>query len=411
MLEISNEDALRCLMYTDLTIKQTGPRLAGTKASHKAADLLYAEMDKFGDSSFKEQFKVNPDSFLSIMPVMATSYILSSLFLLLGGFWTYLGVLGYLFGAIYAILQFVFYEKTFDPWYRSLKGYNVGTTIEPEKDVRQQIILSGHHDSAFIFNFLENYPRFYSLRIAAGLIIFAAAIIFAIYWALFLTITGVNPPLANVIRFLIIGGSLGLIQYYFFKNRKGSPGAGDNLIASVMAMKIGQKFAAAKKIDCNALSHTRVIVLSNDAEECGLRGASAYVEKHRSELAEIPTFVLNVDSIYDLKDLQILISDINGTVKLSQSMAKEIQAIAQQLGFTPKLFSMPFGAGGTDAAEFAKIGVEAISILALPTEFIREKLVYHTSEDTVDKIEPAAVKAILEIMMEYILRKDAETTV
>ncbi|MHA1672652.1 MAG: M28 family peptidase, partial [Promethearchaeota archaeon] len=88
----------------------------------------------------------------------------------------------------------------------------------------------------------------------------------------------------------------------------------------------------------------------------------------------------------------------------------EVQTISNQLGYSPKLFQMPFGAGGTDAAEFAKIGVEAITILALPTEYVRENLVYHTSEDTVDKIEPAAVKAILEIQMEYILRKDAEVT-
>ncbi|MHA1518700.1 MAG: M28 family peptidase [Promethearchaeota archaeon] len=410
-LEITNEDALRCLMYTDKTIKITGPRLAGTKSSHKAANLLHSEMEKFGENSFLEEFSVNPDSFLSFMPVMATSYLISSLFLLFGGYWVYLGVAGYIFGAIYAILQFVFYEKTFDPWYRSLKGYNTGTTIEPASDVRQQIIISGHHDSAFIFNFLEHHQKWYSIRIAGGLVIFAIALIFAIYWALFHTITGYSPPIANIIRFLIIGGSLGLIQYYFFKNRKGSPGAGDNLIASVMAMKIGQKFAATKKLQCNPLLHTRLIVLSNDAEECGLRGAAAYVAKHRNELTSMPTYVLNADSIYDLKDLQILISDINGTVKLSKSMAEEVQTISNQLGYSPKLFSMPFGAGGTDAAEFAKIGVEAITILALPTEYVRDNLVYHTSLDTVDKIEPAAVKAILEIMMEYIIRKDAETAI
>lgn len=408
MLTIKAEDATRCLLYTDLLIKKTGPRLAGTAASHQAARVLFKEMKKFGDHSFLEEFSVHPNSFLSFMPVMATSYIISSILMLLGSFWIYLGVLGYLFGGLYAILQFVFYEKTFDPLYRKLKAYNTGTTIEPSGEVRQQVILSGHHDSAFIFNYLEHNPQFYSIRIMIGLIIFSAAVIFALYWAIFRMITGINPVFVNIIRFGLIGGSLGIIQYYFFKNRKGSPGAGDNLISSVMAMKIAKKFALAKHLGVNPLAHTRLIVLSTDAEECGLRGAAAYVKSHEKELKSVPTFVLNMDSIYNLSDLQILTSDINGTVKLSSEMVAEVHTMIEDLGYEAKLFPITFGGGGTDAAEFAKIGIDSISLLALPTEFIRENIVYHTSTDTTDKIEPQAVEAVLKILTEYVLRKDEQ---
>ncbi|WP_457558633.1 M28 family peptidase [Candidatus Harpocratesius sp.] len=408
VIQIKDEDVKSCLQYTDDLIKRVGPRLAGTHQDHEAAQFLFEEMKKFGDHTHIEQFSVHPESFLSILPVLATSYLISSIFLFFGTFWLYLGVFGYLIGAFYAILQFVFYEKTFDPLYRKMKGYNVSTVIEPAGEVKQQIILSGHHDSAFIFNYIQHHPRFYTIRVLSGFLIFTITLFFALYWAIFKLFSGINPPIVNIIRFGVIIGSVIVLQYYFFKNRKGSPGAGDNLISSVMAMKIGQKFSITKSMGCYPLNHTRLIILSTDGEECGLRGASAYVRQHFQELREIPTFNINMDSIYNLKDLQIMITDINGTVRLSHSLAEEIKSLFETLGYSASLYPILFGAGGTDAAEFSKIGVDAVTILAVPTEFNDNNVVYHTSNDTVEHIEYQAVMAILSLLKEFIISKDFE---
>ena len=51
--------------------------------------------------------------------------------------------------------------------------------------------------------------------------------------------------------------------------------------------------------------------------------------------------------------------------------------------------------GGTDAAELAKAGVRATTMIAMPAGVVRDGLVYHTMRDTVDAIEPAAVEACL----------------
>ena len=67
---------------------------------------------------------------------------------------------------------------------------------------------------------------------------------------------------------------------------------------------------------------------------------------------------------------------------------------------------MPFGGGATDAAEFAKAGIPALSIIGLDTTFSSENVPYHTSFDSVDKIEPEAVLACMQIAELFIMDID-----
>lgn len=100
-------------------------------------------------------------------------------------------------------------------------------------------------------------------------------------------------------------------------------------------------------------------------------------------------------------------TDINGTVKLSAEMAHELQDLFASLGYSSTLFPLLFGAGGTDSAEFAKIGVDAATIIAVPTEFeTEEEIFYHTSRDTVENIEPEVVSAVISVLIRYILEKE-----
>ena len=157
-----------------------------------------------------------------------------------------------------------------------------------------------------------------------------------------------------------------------------------------------------------ALKHTRLIILSFDAEESGLRGARAYAKKHRAELQAIPAYNFNMDSIYDVDKIKFLVSDINGIVKLSGKMAARCVEIAGREGYGERLMGMPFGGGGTDAAELAKVGVEATTLIAMPVSIERDVVVYHTLNDTVDHMHPEAVEACLKILHAYIVEMDGE---
>jgi hypothetical protein len=116
--------------------------------------------------------------------------------------------------------------------------------------------------------------------------------------------------------------------------------------------------------------------------------------------------MLNIDSIYNVKHLQFLITDLNGSLALSRELAEECQALASRAGLTSRLVRMVFGGGSTDAAELAKIGVPATTMLAMPTDLVRDGLVYHTVNDTVDAIEPEAVRACLEVAFRLVEELD-----
>jgi Zn-dependent M28 family amino/carboxypeptidase len=187
-----------------------------------------------------------------------------------------------------------------------------------------------------------------------------------------------------------------------------SSGAGDNLIASAMLVALADRFRDPGRRGCSTLEHTRLIFASFDAEESGLRGSCTWVKAHRGELAGLPAFALNIDSIYYQKELQFLVTDLNDHVRLDRELALGCVRIARALGTPAKTRKMLFGGGGTDAAELAKAGVRATTMIAMPTSLVRDGLVYHTMRDTVDAIEPEAVSACLGVAEGLALQLDRE---
>ena len=194
---------------------------------------------------------------------------------------------------------------------------------------------------------------------------------------------------------------------YFLVPRLPSPGAGDNLNACAMAVKVAEYFAARSRAG-SPLRHTRLVFLSTDGEEAGQRGAIAYAERHASELTALPTYVFNVDSVYKVRDLAVLTRDRHGTLPLSARMARQCHELAARLGYSLKEMALLPGSGSTDAAAFARLGVEATSIIGVSAALGKDRLVYHTPWDTVDAIEPEAVEAVLDIAVNYIMGKDRE---
>jgi aminopeptidase YwaD len=402
--KIIRKHADEAIAYTARIIEEFGPRLCGTDSCKKSAYRIKGEMERYCDSSGIEEFDVRPKAFLGFLKASVILYLASSLLLFFG----YLipAALGYTLAVVMTITQFVFYLELFDPFYKKKKGCNVYGVIEPEGEVKQQILISGHHDSAHIFNFFTRFRRLYRIRIILGFLPVDLAFILAWCWVIMHYGFGFVPVFADIFRY---GSLIAIIftgQLYFFISSKGSPGAGDNLIASAIALKTAEVFSKKKNRGKAQLKNTRLVLLSFDGEEAGLRGARAYAKKHKEELISIPTYNLNLDSIYDVSEIKFLRSDINGFVKLSRGMAKECAEITASLGYTSKPYRMEFGAGATDAAELAKIGVEATTLIAMTIDLNNESFCYHTGLDTVDKIQPEAVEAVLKIVHAYVTGKD-----
>ncbi len=378
---------------TSQIIKKTGPRLAGTEASIEAAHLLEASLNGFSDKVELEEFVVHKGAFLGWIRILVTFYFLGALFL-----WLQLPIVSVILTVISILIlvfQFFFYKPLIDPLYPKRKGVNVVGYVEPLKEAERQVIISGHHDSARVFNFLIHQPKLYNLRVTGGI----SFIVVLLLISVILTFLPAGI-IATVLKVIVSAGFLLTGQMWFFASKKGTPGAGDNLISSAMAVEIGRYFSE------NKLEHTRIIVASFDAEEEGLRGARAYAKKHEVDFRKTPTYLLNSDCLYFLKNLFFLTSDINCSVALNTELAEELVTIAKKKSYPATHKPIAFLTGGTDAGELAKKGVTATTIMAMPWSNQERSNVYHTPNDIIDNIEKSVIDASIDIIITYIEEKD-----
>ena len=403
--DITNDHAQSALNLTAEILEETGPRLTGTQSCKRAGELLKSNMAKFCDKTFSEQFQCSRDAFLYHIRYFSISYALAFIFLYLGGQWNYAAAVITTLGCIIVLFEFVFYIEFIDPLFKKTQGYNISGIIEPEEQVNQQIIISGHYDSPHVFSFLNKHQRLYKFRIALNSILYLLITGVSI-WYSYLQFFNADIAQLNFNLLIIFGiGIFFICQYFFFVSWEVSPGAGDNLISACMAVKLPELFSK-NSSEGSALIHTRLIFLCPDAEESGLRGAREYVKQHGQSLKSIPTYNINMDSIYRLQDLRFLESEINGSISLNTEIRGKCTNISKALGYNIPSMKMPFGGGSTDAAEFAKAGIPALSIIGLDTTFSSGHVPYHTSFDTVDTIEPEAVLACLQITEQFILEID-----
>jgi len=405
-IDINTEHVNKSIQLTKDIIDTCGPRLAGSEACKESAKIIHDELGKHCDTVHFHRFSFHPRAFFGHVEIVPILYILSTFLLFFNVF--YAAWIGFLFMLFVFTIQFVYYKRFLDPLYTKAEGINVIGTIEPAGEVKQQVIISGHHDSARIFRLLSFNLQLYVLTISCAVITAVLAAAALTFVAAVHIITGRVSYLAEVLRYIIPFGALFYLPLFFFLSSEVTQGAGDNLISSCMLVTLAGLFSHLKKSRKHRLDHTRLRFISFDAEESGVRGSKAYTRAYKKELQKLPTYNLNLDSIFDVNQIKFLTWDINGTVKLSKSMAKECVETAHDAGYNACLFRLIPGMGGTDAAEMARIGVHATSLVAMRTDFFQKKVIYHTHEDTPKNLDRKAVKAVLKIVSSYILKKELE---
>jgi len=410
-LIIDKRNAKKALALTDEIVEQYPNRLTGTRSCLNATLRLKEEFYNNCDpgTTHIEEFTCHPKSFLKYIPIIVVIGIICSLLLLFN--FPLPALIGFAVVIFAFYGQFVRYWHLLDPLFPKTTGYNIYGSIEPESAVKQQVIISAHHDAAYVFQLLARMPRHYSTFMNAGILFLISGFLVSMIWTV-LWLLGTPPPTwaQPAVPLALVICSILILPLAFFTTDTISPGAGDNMISVAIAIETAKLFHDIKKGGKNPLKHTRLIIASFDAEEAGLRGARAFCKKHTEELLGIKTYVLNMDTLYKAKDINFFASDLNTTVKLSRQMAQDCVDISRELGFPAVVSGMPFGGGSTDAAAFGEIGVEATNMAAMSfyVSSFKEGIVYHTKNDLTRYIEPEVVEAALKIACEYILKKDRE---
>ena len=404
IVTIDRQTVASTLRFTSSMIDILAARIPGTEGSRSAAQEIAHNMRGFCDRVSIEPFSMHPNSLFHLGRIVSVTYGIALVLLFMGGPFVYIALALDLLVAVYAVVHYFLYGNLFDCFFKKKTGCNAVGVLEPAGEVRRQIVVAGHHDSPYVFNFLTRLSSFAGIRFFLAMLFYGYLMALSIYAAYQSAYQNPLWRLNGTAFILTLIGLAFIVPLFFFISTKASPGAGDNLNGSSIAYHIGRYFTDQKE-QGNPLRHTRLIVLSTDGEEAGQRGARAFVHQHREELLKIPTCLLNFDSIYQLQDLVILTKDRHGFLPLSNRLALECRQTALASGYDVRTVPIPFGSG-TDAAAFAEAGIEAVSFIGLPTSLFAKERVYHTMKDTVDRIDPEAVEAVFNIAINEILFRD-----
>ncbi len=397
---ITDENIENTWEITRKLVEDCYPRLTGTEGNIKAGKLIFSIFDENCDESEVMEFKHRPKGFLKYLPIAATLHIIAIVLL----FYNYILISSILFtiNLLMVLSQTIFYWRLFDFLFPKETGRNIIGKIEPKNEVKQQIILSGHYDAPYVFQLLDKIPKFYSILVLIGMLTVFISFIGSIGFYIS-NLSGLQIVNAfNIYRIIIAILSIFVIPFYVFTTSEVSPGAGDNALSAAMVCEMSRIFAK------NKLEHTRLIFFTPDSEEASLNGAHAYTEKYREELHKIPTYNINLDSIFTLDDFTIFKRDLNSTRKLSESENEIILKLASEMGHKIKVSQMPIGGGSTDSAEFSRIGIDSVSMLGLNIGNFNENSVYHSSRDTMDIISKDVIQFTLNLMEKYCVYKDEQ---
>jgi aminopeptidase YwaD len=382
----------RALRLTGRLIDTFGPRPSGSEASRQTADALQKEASDFADRVWSEDFTVHPGAFLGWIRLLVLIYIAGLTLLWLGLFWV--AALLATAGLVVLIGQFFFYYELLDPVFPRQTGRNVLAVVEPQGEALGQFIISGHHDSARIFNFLAHQPALYALRVTGGLAIYGLFLLTSWLLAVWTAVSGAAPDWSTVGAAVFSVLLLWVGQLWWFASARSTPGAGDNLASSAAAWETLRHFAEEKAAG-QGLRHLRVIAASWDAEEAGLRGGRAWVKAGRGAQADdrlaLPTWNLNLECLYDVDELFFLTSDVNGTVKLSPELAEQCRRLLAGRGRDVPAKPIAFLTGGTDAGELARGGAQATTLIGMPWGNTQRSSVYHTPGDVLSAVSQEAV--------------------
>jgi aminopeptidase YwaD len=396
--------AVQALATTRDLIERFGPRLAGSESCWNAARSLQQNLQVICGRADLEPFTAHPTAFMGSLQLSALVYFASVGFLHLNR--PGLAAIGFLFVGLIGIFEFAYYKEFIDRLFPQKNCANLVATLEPEERMVQQIILSGHHDSAQESGLLRHWQKLYALKIVMVDFFNTVGLVFAWLWVFYRISFEKTPSFVLYPTWFLTFGIPFVLSRLFVVSKRGTPGAGDNLIVSAMLSELARMFANRDYPGKSTLRHTRLIFVSFDAEESGLRGSKEFARRHRTELQSLPTYMLNIDCVYKVNEVQFLTSDINNTRRLSREWAIKCAHLAGAAGYPQKLNRMPFGGGGTDAGALVRLRVKATTLVAMPVGLFRDGLVYHTLRDTVEAIEIEAVEACLQIAHDLFLDMD-----
>ncbi len=411
---ITSDDAKYALDFVKKICDEVGPGLPGSPQEKERAAAIEKELKlHLGEGNVViEEFAVAPNAFIGSVNIEAFFIIVAVLLnITVGRFsgilpWV-IAISALVFSTIPLLLfvfEFYFSFELIDSFFGKKQSVNViGSLRRPgTTDVKRLLILSGHHDSAWENNWLR-LPR-YGFFIATATV-FAGLITMPVMAIVQLTgvVTGnVGITEIGTLSWVLLAYPIVpfiILSLFYNTERKNGgtvPGAADNL--SACAIVVAMCRFLVKNPSCIP-AETEVRFVTFGSEEAGLRGSRRYVKRHLEELRRLDARLLNLEIVVH-PEIGILTSEINGTVKNSIKMVREVVDAADRAGVPYRLRPAFLGVV-SDAGPFSRAGIKATTLnsFKVPEQMLA---FYHQKKDKPEVLSFEPLLNVLKLSLEWI---------
>ena len=369
------------------------PRAVGSSGEEAAASMIEKKLSETGYLPQREEF------FIPLTPwATMKGFILFAILILLGA-----RRLAFLYPMISALLSLsivsflVFYpsiwskfvgSKTIPRWPigRNRKGdlcrsHNIVATLAAHDRAEQYIYLVAHYDSKS--QSLPILLRAFCLFVAT-----VASLWLGLSYFCFSKETLSSFPSWRVDPALALA-LLGLIPIFLLKTGNRSPGGLDN------AGSLGVLLHLAVVLKKMRPLHSQVTFLFTGAEEVGLQGAFAYLQRHRDEIEKEKAYFLNLDSVGVKGATRIFFRKGALPIGREPLFVSRMKEIAKPFGIGTGSFS--FGIMMDHQALLDK-DYRAVSLACASKKILS----VHTAGDTADQLEEEGMEEAGKFLLAWI---------
>jgi hypothetical protein len=279
------------------------------------------------------------------------------------------------------------------------KSKNIVTTFKQENQ-KKRLMIAAHYDSArCVVNYkLQVFAKLALIPLVSVVLVFLlvrAAGVLPIFWPIWLILAFIFLP--------VCGG-----MFWAARSKQVSSGANDNASGISVMLEVA-------RVTRELQPSSEVTFVAFGAEEQGLAGSRAFVEKQKFEGENL---VLNLDMVGAGK--QVFIIEGNGLVRkrhTSKKLNEVLIKCCEHIGLKPKLWwaalaghdHIPFLRAKLPATTFTldslgtgKLEPRLSKIFGLPNARGRGYCYIHTMEDMPEKIELVNIELAGKVVLELI---------
>jgi len=374
--------------HIDKLAYEIGPRLAGTRGEQQAADYIQKQLESYGYKVEAQEF-----DFVDRAARMKTGACL-----LVAAFIVTLFLPDLIALAMFLIALAVF--SSLPKLMPKRKSKNIIATFKQENP-KKHLMITAHYDSArCVVNYkLQVFTKFALIPFISVALVFllvrAAGVLPISWWPIWLILAFI---------FLPVCGSM----FWAARSKQVSSGANDNASGLSVMLEVA-------RVTRELQPSSEVTFVAFGAEEQGLAGSRAFVEKQKFEGENL---VLNLDMVGAGK--QVFVVEGNGLVRKHRTSKKLNEVLikcCEHVGLKPKLWWAALA--GHDHIPFlrAKLPATTFTLDSLGTDKLEPRLgkifglsntrgrgyrYIHTMEDMPEKIELANIELAGKVVLELI---------